>query len=101
MTVSIATPGTGPARRLPLASDDKLVSFPDAARCLGRSPDTLRRWADAGHLPAVTTPGGQLSTFQSFIDDVLSSARPGRPGVIEDVCRGWFARRGIASEAVA
>src|SRR5208283_2600641 len=71
----------------------------EAARRLGRSPDTLRLWHDDGHMPAVVTPGGQWSTYQSFIDAVLASARPKQAGQIEKIARDWFAAH--ASEAVA
>ncbi|GAA4435185.1 molybdopterin-binding protein [Actinokineospora soli] len=33
--------------------------FSEAARLLGVSDDTVRRWADAGHLPAATDPSGR------------------------------------------
>jgi len=72
------------------ASWDCLVPFPEAARRLGRTPDTLRLWHDAGHCPAVVSPGGQWSTYESFIDAVLASARPRRAGVIEEIARDWF-----------
>jgi hypothetical protein len=93
MTATAAEAGAIPARRRNprLASKDSLIPFPEAARRLGRSPDTLRLWHDAGHCPAVVTPGGQWSTYESFIDAVLASARPGRAGVIEETAREWFA----------
>ena len=50
-------------------------------------------------MPAVITPGGQWSTYESFIDAVLASARPKQAGSIEEIARDWFAAR--ASEAVA
>lgn len=37
--------------------DDRL-SLAQAASRLGVHPTTLRRWADAGHLPVIVTPGG-------------------------------------------
>jgi predicted DNA-binding transcriptional regulator AlpA len=102
MTVSAAIAGTGrPSRRsIMLPRPDRLIPFPQAARRLGKTSETLRRWHDEGHLPAVVSPGGQLSTYESFINAVLASARPGQAGVIEDIARDWFAQRGIASEAV-
>jgi hypothetical protein len=83
-----------------LPAADRLVPFSEAAQRLGKTPDTLRRWHDEGHLPAVIAQG-QWSTFQSFIDDILASARPGRPGRIEDVAAAWWADREGGSEAVA
>lgn len=70
---------------------DSLVPFPEAARRLGRSADTLRLWHDAGHCPAVVSPGGQWSTYASFIAAVLASARPGQAGQIEKIAAEWFA----------
>jgi hypothetical protein len=102
MTVSAAVAGTErPSRRSIALRPDRLIPFPQAARRIGRSPDSLRKWHDEGHLPAVVSPGGQWSTYDSFITAVLASARPGCPGRIEDVARDWFAERGIAAEAVA
>jgi MerR family regulatory protein len=82
-----------------LVRGDYLIPFPEAARRLGRSPDTLRLWHDEGHMPAVITPGGQWSTYASFISAVLASARPKQPGSIEEIARHWFAAH--APEAVA
>jgi hypothetical protein len=79
---------------------DRLVPLSEAAQRLGKSPDTLRRWHGEGHLPAVILLG-QWSTYQSFIDDVLASARPGQAGVIEEIARAWFAEHAPAPEAVA
>jgi hypothetical protein len=78
---------------------DRLIPLGDASRLLGYSADTLRRWHDEGHMPAVITPGGQWSTYESFIVAVLASARPKQAGSIEEIARDWFAAR--ASEAVA
>ena len=81
------------------AREDRLVPFPEAARRLGRSPDTLRLWHDDGHMPAVVTPGGQWCAYESFIDAVLASARPKQAGSIEQIARDWFEEH--SSEAVA
>jgi hypothetical protein len=72
---------------------DRLIPIGDASRLLGYSADTLRRWHDEGHMPAVITPGGQWSTYESFIHAVLASARPKQAGSIEEIARGWFAAR--------
>jgi len=78
---------------------DTLVPWAEAARRLGRSADTLRLWHDAGCFPAVVTPGGQWSAYESFIAAVLASARPKQAGSIEQIAREWFAER--TPEAVA
>jgi hypothetical protein len=46
MTVTVAAVRTGPAesRNKRATREDRLVPFPEAARRLGRSPDTLRLW---------------------------------------------------------
>ena len=82
-----------------LQRGDRLIPIGTAARLLGYSADTLRRWHDEGHMPAVITPGGQWSTYQSFIDAVLASARPKQAGSIEEIARDWFAAH--APQAVA
>jgi hypothetical protein len=103
MTVSAVEARTARPRRRDQspASGDRLIPFPDAGTRLGRTADTLRNWHEEGHLPAVVSPGGQWSTYESFIEAVLASARPGQAGSIEDIARAWFAERGISSEAVA
>jgi hypothetical protein len=78
---------------------DKLVPWAEAARRLGRSADTLRLWHDAGCFPAVVTPGGQWSAYESFIGAVLASARPRQAGSIEQIARDWFAARGTPAVA--
>ena len=78
---------------------DRLIPIGEASRLLGYSADTLRRWHDEGHMPAVITPGGQWSTYESFIDAVLASARPKQAGSIEEIARDWFAAH--VPEAVA
>jgi hypothetical protein len=101
MTASAAVAGTEQPRHraLTILRADRLIPFPQAARRIGRSTETLRKWHDEGHLPAVVSPGGQWSTYESFIAAVLASARPGHAGSIEDIARAWFAER--SPEAVA
>ena len=78
---------------------DRLVPFPEVARRLGRSAETLRPWRDGGHCPAVVSPGGQWSTYESFISAVLAWARPRQAGSIEQIAHHWFAAHN--SERVA
>ena len=48
----------------------------EAARHLGVSISTLRRWSDAGHLQAYRTPGGQRRFSVEQLDAFLDSLRP-------------------------
>jgi excisionase family DNA binding protein len=45
----------------------------EAARHLGVSVSTVRRWADAGHLPGFRTPGGQRRFTVEQLDAFLAS----------------------------
>jgi excisionase family DNA binding protein len=58
-----------PASRLGLTASE-------AARHLGVSISTLRRWSDAGHLQAYRTPGGQRRFSVEQLDAFLDSLRP-------------------------
>ena len=99
MTVSAAEARTARQRLAAPQVGDKLIPFPVAAKKLGKTPETLRAWHDAGCCPAVVSPGGQWSTYESFIAAVLASARPKQAGQIEDIARDWFAAH--TPEAVA
>lgn len=70
---------------------DQLVSFGTASRTLGISRDTLRNWYDRGDVPAIVGGGGAWSTYQSWVDAVMGSARPGAAGDVRAVTRTWFA----------
>ena len=73
-------------------------SLSHAARLLGVSPDTVRRWAEAGRFPTATGPTGRrsvagpdLASFaQSLADEPESrqtSARNSFPGLVTRVQR--------------
>jgi excisionase family DNA binding protein len=48
----------------------------EAARHLGVSISTIRRWSDAGHLSGYRTPGGQRRFSEEQLDAFLESLRP-------------------------
>jgi excisionase family DNA binding protein len=48
-----------------------------AARLLGVDPDTLRRWADEGRVPAFTTPGGHRRFDRRALERLMSARRTG------------------------
>ena len=48
----------------------------EAARHLGVSISTVRRWSDAGHLNGYRTPGGQRRFSVEQLDEFLESLRP-------------------------
>jgi excisionase family DNA binding protein len=54
----------------------------EAARHLGVSISTVRRWSDAGHLKGYRTPGGQRRFSVEQLDAFLESLAPsdGRAG---------------------
>jgi excisionase family DNA binding protein len=58
-----------------IAPNDRQLVFTSsqAARYLGISLATIRRWADAGHLSCYRTPGGQRRFSRDQLDSFLSS----------------------------
>jgi hypothetical protein len=92
-------PGLSRRRRLELPPADRLIPLAVASARLGYSVDTLQNWHDKGHMPAVIGPGGRWSTYESFVNAVIASARPRQAGVIEEIARDWFAAH--AREEVA
>lgn len=54
------------------STPDGLLSIGEAARILGISVDTLRKYADAGRVPVTRTLGGQrrfpAASLRDFID---------------------------------
>jgi excisionase family DNA binding protein len=53
------------------------LSTSEAARHLGVSLSTVRRWSDAGHLRGYRTPGGQRRFTVEQLDEFLSSLEQG------------------------
>ncbi len=48
-----------------------------ASRLLGVDPDTLRRWADEGRVPAFTTPGGHRRFERKALERLMAARRTG------------------------
>jgi len=51
-----------------------------ASRLLGVDPDTLRRWADEGRVPAFTTPGGHRRFERRALERLIATRRTGPDG---------------------
>ena len=56
------------------------LALGDASRLLGVDPDTLRRWADEGRVPAFTTPGGHRRFERRALERLISARRTGPVG---------------------
>ncbi len=61
---------TRPERPLP-----ERIPLGKASRMLGVDPDTLRRWADEGRVPASITPGGHRRFERRAIERLLTARR--------------------------
>jgi hypothetical protein len=77
---------------------DCLVPLSVVASKVGRTSETLKAWHKRYKVPAVIDPGGEWLGYQSWIDEVLGSAKPGVAGNIAEVTRQWWAARGIELE---
>ena len=59
-------------------SDRQLVfTSSQAARYVGVSLATIRRWTDAGHIHCYRTPGGQRRFSRDQLDDFVASMQRG------------------------
>jgi excisionase family DNA binding protein len=64
------------------------LSTSQAARVLGVSLGTVRRWSDMGYLKSYRTPGGQRRFSQDQIEEFLTSLQGGRVRPDENEHRG-------------
>lgn len=53
------------------ATQEPLIPIGEAARYIGVSVDTLRRWADAGQVAYVRTPSKQRRFLRSDLDAAM------------------------------
>ena len=56
------------------------LSTSEAARHLGVSLSTVRRWSDSGHLRGYRTPGGQRRFTQEQLEEFMASLQRGPSG---------------------
>ena len=56
------------------------LALGEASRLLGVDPDTLRRWADEGRVPAFTTPGGHRRFERRALERLVANRRTGPSG---------------------
>jgi excisionase family DNA binding protein len=54
-------------------SDGLVFTSSEAARYIGVSLATIRRWTDAGHIHCYRTPGGQRRFSRTQLDDFMTS----------------------------
>jgi excisionase family DNA binding protein len=66
-----------PSAMLPSNSRQLVFTSSQAARYLGVSLATIRRWTDSGHISCYRTPGGQRRFARTQLDDFISSMHRG------------------------
>jgi excisionase family DNA binding protein len=67
-----------PLSPVPTHNDRQLVfTSSQAARYLGVSLATVRRWTDAGHVACYRTPGGQRRFSRDQLDKFITSMQRG------------------------
>jgi len=71
-----------PSNTQPPVNDRRLVfTSSQAARYLGVSLATIRRWTDAGHVSCYRTPGGQRRFSREQLDDFIATLHRDGPTV--------------------
>lgn len=73
---------TGPPSSSPSGRAVRWLSLGPASQLLGIDPDTLRRWADEGRVPAWITPGGHRRFDRAALERLATGRRPATGGVL-------------------
>ena len=76
-----------PAPDAPVIDPDvpERLALGQASRLLGVDPDTLRRWADEGRVPAFTTPGGHRRFERRALERLIVARQTGPHGALAGV----------------
>jgi excisionase family DNA binding protein len=69
---------------LPRNAGQLVFTSSQAARYLGVSLATVRRWTDAGHISCYRTPGGQRRFAREQLDDFVTSMHRDGPSAHAD-----------------
>jgi excisionase family DNA binding protein len=85
LNMPVSDTHTPPAERLVFTSSQ-------AARYLGVSLATVRRWTDAGHISCYRTPGGQRRFSRDQLDHFISTLHRDGPTVRSEIGRAQGAR---------
>jgi excisionase family DNA binding protein len=70
-----------PSPSPPHSARQLVFTSSQAARYLGVSLATIRRWTDAGHISCYRTPGGQRRFSRDQLDDFIASMRRDGPAI--------------------
>lgn len=71
-----------------------LISAGEAAKLVGVSPDTLRRWAKAGRVRHVVTPSRRILFDPADIEAMYTTVDPERESSMSDVPLPGLGRAG-------
>jgi excisionase family DNA binding protein len=77
-------PGPDPSPVIDAVPPERLA-LGEASRLLGVDPDTLRRWADEGRVPAFTTPGGHRRFERRALERLMTTRHTGPAGALAGV----------------
>lgn len=57
-----------------MESNDEMIAPGEVARMFGVDPKTVIRWANAGKVPSIRTPGGHRRFSRKDVEKLLKAA---------------------------